>query len=97
MIVPASFALPSLPKPLALDVGMLDPEMLQRLARAMAAAAELALTVLLGVGLGAWLDSRLGTAPILILLLALAGLVIALVRLTRWMKTTETPDDSDPS
>lgn len=62
----------------------------------MAAAAELAVTVTLGVFVGAWLDTRFGTAPFLLLLLALAGLVAGLVRLTRWLKNTESTDDDLP-
>ncbi|HET7291411.1 MAG TPA: AtpZ/AtpI family protein [Vicinamibacteria bacterium] len=39
---------------------------------------SLAVTVLLGVGLGYWADRRLGTRPWLFLLGAAAGLVLAL-------------------
>lgn len=75
---------------------MLDPEMLHKMGAAMAAAAELAVTVTLGVFLGAWLDTRFGTAPTLLLLTALAGLITGFVRLTRRLQNSETSDDDDP-
>lgn len=75
---------------------MLDPEFLRRAGGATAAAAELAVAVLLGVLAGSWLDTRLGTAPVLLLLLSLAGLIVGLVRLTSWLKSSEPPDDDDP-
>lgn len=39
---------------------------------------SLAVTVLLGVGLGYWADQKLGTRPWLVLLGAVLGLVLAL-------------------
>lgn len=75
---------------------MLDPEILRRMGGAAAAAAELAVAVLVGVFGGAWLDTRFGTSPVLLLSLSLAGLLVGLVRLTRWLKSSESQDDDDP-
>lgn len=66
---------------------MLDPDAMRQMAGAMAMAAELAVTVTLGVLAGSWLDSRFGTSPILLLLLALLGLVIGFVRMARTLKS----------
>lgn len=75
---------------------MLDPEFLRRVGGVTAAAVEMAVAVLLGVFAGSWLDSRLGTAPVLLLLLSLAGLIVGFVRLHTWQKSSEPPDDDDP-
>ncbi len=76
--------------------GMIDPATARRLAGAMSLAAELAVTVTLSVLAGAWLDSRFGTSPILLLALALLGLVIGLVRLTRAVQQSWLSDDGEP-
>lgn len=39
--------------------------------------ATLAVTVLLGVGVGYWLDGRLGTSPAFVLVGAVAGILVA--------------------
>ena len=69
--------------------GMLDPEMVRRLGKAIAATAELAVAVLAGVIAGSWLDKRLDTDPFFLLILSLAGLVVGFLRLSRWLKNSE--------
>lgn len=59
-------------------------------------AVELAVTVALGVFVGAWLDDRFGTSPYLLLALALSGLVIGFVRLSRALRSSEPPEDGPP-
>ena len=75
---------------------MLDPDSLRRMGGAMSMAAELAVTVTLGVFAGAWLDARLHTEPFLLLALALLALIVGFVRLTRTMQRSDSSDDGDP-
>ena len=50
---------------------------------ALAAGTELAVTVLIGLGGGYWLDSVCGTGPWLTVLGAMAGMTLALYRLIK--------------
>lgn len=54
---------------------------------------ELAVSVVLGVAAGAWVDARLSTSPVFTLLLTLAGLTLGMVRL---ISTLQADTDDDP-
>ena len=54
----------------------------------------MALTVMVGGGVGAWLDGRLGTSPLFLLALLMGGLGVGMYRLIKQVDGTE-PDESD--
>lgn len=63
--------------------------------RLTALVSELAVSVVLGVAAGAWVDGRLSTSPVFTLLLTLAGLTLGMVRLITTLQA-DTDDDADP-
>ncbi len=63
--------------------------------RLTALVSELAVSVVLGVAAGAWVDGYLSTTPIFTLLLTLSGLTLGLVRLSTSLKA-DSDDDADP-
>jgi F0F1-type ATP synthase assembly protein I len=63
--------------------------------RLTALVSELAISVVLGVAAGAWVDDRLSTSPVFTLLLTLAGLTLGMVRLITTLQA-DTDDDADP-
>ncbi len=75
---------------------MIDPDLMRRMAGAMSLAAELAVTVTLGVIVGAWLDRHLDTAPIFLLALSLLGLALGTYRLLRGVQEFWSSDDGEP-
>lgn len=75
---------------------MIDPRVLSQMAGALALGAELAITVVGGTLAGHWLDEKLGTAPVLLLLLSLGALIVGFVRLTLGLQKSRPPDDPEP-
>ena len=75
---------------------MIDPVFLRKMAGVMALAMELAATVVLSTLAGSWLDTRLGSSPIFLLLLSLLALVVGMMRLTQGLKRLNPEDESDP-
>ena len=61
----------------------MTPDSLARLARASALVLQMAVSAIVGVGLGAWLDERFGTSPFLLLLLGAAGMAGGLFQIYR--------------
>lgn len=59
------------------------PDMRQQLFRASAMVTEMAVTVILGVIAGGWLDRRLDTSPIFLFLLSLVALIFGMYRMIR--------------
>jgi F0F1-type ATP synthase assembly protein I len=74
----------------------MDPRTLRRYGRATASVTELVVMVVLGVYLGDALDSRLRTAPWLLLGCTTAALTVGMVRLTLAMRGLADPDDPLP-
>ncbi len=74
---------------------MLDPGFLKKVSRLTAMISEMSVTVILGVLAGSWLDSRLQTTPVLLLLLSVGALVLGMVRLTKALNR-ESNDDGLP-
>lgn len=75
---------------------MLDPGTLKLAASALALTTEVAIYVIAGGALGSWLDGKLGTGPVLLLTLALAGLAAGFFRLVTALRQlgVGTEDDS---
>lgn len=61
----------------------------QQLFRASAMVTEMAVTVILGVLAGGWLDGRFNTSPLFLLLLSLLAFVIGMVRMIRALNARE--------
>ena len=59
------------------------PEMRSQLVRASAMVTEMAVTVILGVLAGGWLDSHFSTSPIFLFLLSLGAFILGMVRMIR--------------
>ena len=76
---------------------MLDPSFLKRLALITAVITEMAVLVVVGTIAGYWLDARLGTSPVLLMGLSMAGLIFGMVRLTRNLNRHASTDDHDDS
>ncbi len=74
---------------------MIDPNIWRRLAPAMGLATALTGSILAGVLVGAWLDRRLNTEPLLTAGLAFAGLVSGAVHLSRAARSSN-PDAPPP-
>lgn len=66
---------------------MAKPTGLQRMFRASAMVTELAVLVLVAAFAGAWLDGRLGSSPLFLLLCSTLALVAGLYRIIRWLGT----------
>ena len=76
---------------------MLDRSFFLKLGRATAVVTEMAVTIVLGVYAGSYLDSRLGLSPVLLLSFTLGALIVGTVRLTRSVaKLTASDDDHTP-
>lgn len=75
---------------------MIDPRTLRRMAAGMALTVEMAATVVLGVVAGAWLDRRIGTSPVFLLLLSLGALAGGIARLVRATGRFEPEDEAPP-
>jgi F0F1-type ATP synthase assembly protein I len=75
---------------------MIDPNVWRQLAPALGLVTTMTGSILAGVLLGAHLDERLGTGPVLTALLALAGLVSGALYLSRSVRPS-TPDDRSSS
>lgn len=58
-------------------------EMRQQLFRASAMVTEMAVTVILGVLAGGWLDRHFNTSPLFLFLLSLSAFVVGMVRMIR--------------
>lgn len=59
------------------------PDSRKQLIRASAMVTEMAVTVILGVLAGGWLDRRFDTSPLFLFLLSLLALVLGMVRMIR--------------
>ena len=73
---------------------MLHPKTLKAMARASAMVLEMWILVVLGAAAGHWLDERLGTSPLLLLLLSSAALAGSIYRIN-WTIGNESKSD-DP-
>ena len=59
------------------------PEMRSKLVRASAMVTEMAVTVILGILAGGWLDSHFNTSPVLLFLLSLGAFILGMYRMLR--------------
>ncbi len=75
---------------------MFDPRALKGMVRASAMVFELGVLVMGGALAGSWLDSLLGTSPLLLTLLSLAALVGAMFRVHRMLQRMDAENDQDP-
>jgi F0F1-type ATP synthase assembly protein I len=76
---------------------MIDSRAFSRLARGLALGAQMAFFVVFGTLVGGWLDEKLGSTPVLLLVLSLGGLVLGLIRLVRgFNKFIDDPESSEP-
>jgi F0F1-type ATP synthase assembly protein I len=75
---------------------MLDPGLLRLLAGALALTAEVGVLVLVGAGVGHWLDGNFGTGPLLLSALALLGLTAGMVRLHAGLRRLQADQDEPP-
>lgn len=75
---------------------MIHPRLLQRMSIAAAIILEMAVTVVLGVVAGAWLDNKLGSSPALLVVLAIGGLIVGMTRLVHSLNRLKPPDERDP-
>lgn len=65
------------------------PDMRQQLIRASAMVTEMAVTVILGVIAGGWLDRRLDTSPLFLFLLSLVALIFGMYRMIRTLNARD--------
>ena len=72
---------------------MLEPVFFRQLAGISAAILEMAITVVVGIALGTFLDARLGSEPVLMLVLALGALVVGMMRLSKAIARLSEPKD----
>lgn len=72
---------------------MLDRSFLLKVGRATAIVSEMAVTVVLGVYAGSFLDDRFALSPVLLLTFTLGALVVGMVRLTRSVEKLTTAHD----
>jgi F0F1-type ATP synthase assembly protein I len=75
---------------------VLDRSFLMKVGQATAIVTEMAVTVVAGVYLGSYLDSRFGLSPALLLTLTLGALIIGMVRLTRSVEKLTATNDPHP-
>ena len=68
---------------------------MKRMAAGMAISLEMAVTVVLGVIAGYWLDQRLGTSPLLLLTLSLGALVGGIFRIVSSLRRLEDNDEPE--
>ena len=67
---------------------MIDRDLMRRVSGAIAVVSEMAVTVVLGVLAGGWLDARFGTEPVLILILSIGALIFSMWRLVSSLNRT---------
>ena len=72
---------------------MLRPETLRAMARASAMVLEMWVMIVAGAAAGHWLDTRLGTSPLLLLCLSSAMLAGGIYRINRTVGNESGPDD----
>jgi F0F1-type ATP synthase assembly protein I len=65
---------------------------LQKATRAAAAVMEMAILTLGGLLLGAWLDTRFGCAPLLLIVFLLAAFAIGVIRLRVLLSRLDPPE-----
>ena len=75
---------------------MLDRAFFRKMGRATAVVTEMAVTVILGVYIGSYLDTRLGFSPVFLLSFTLGALVVGMVRLTRSVAKLTAADEDHP-
>ena len=68
------------------------PDSRQQLVRASAMVTEMAVTVILGVLAGGWLDGRFNTSPLFLFLLSLLALVLGMVRMIRALNARDSAE-----
>lgn len=76
---------------------MLDRSFFTKLGRATAVVTEMAVTVILGVYVGSYLDTWLGLSPVLLLSFTLGALVVGMIRLTKGVNKLTAADEDHPS
>ena len=64
--------------------------------KATAVVTELAITVILGVYIGSYLDTRLGVSPVSLLSFTLGALAVGTIRLTRSVAKLTAADEDHP-
>lgn len=75
---------------------MLDRTFLLRVGRATGIVSEMAVTVILGVYLGSYLDERFDLSPVLLLTLTLSALTVGMFRLVRGVEKLTASDEDHP-
>lgn len=75
---------------------MLDRTFFLQMGKATAVVTELAVTVIFGVYVGSYLDTRLGSFPVALLSFTLGALVIGTFRLTRSVAKLTADDEDHP-
>jgi F0F1-type ATP synthase assembly protein I len=75
---------------------MFDPELMRVLGRVTAGVFEVAILVTLGVLAGTWADGQLGSSPVFIITLSLAGLIIGFRHLLLTLQHQSALDDREP-
>ena len=75
---------------------MLDRSFFKKLGRATAVVTEMAATVILGVYVGSYLDTRLGSSSVLLLTFTLGALVVGMIRLIRGVAKLTAADEDHP-
>lgn len=68
----------------------------QQLLRASAMVTEMAVFIILGLLAGGWLDRKLHTSPLFLLVLSLLAFAVSMVRLLRAVKAPSKRNDPDP-
>lgn len=76
---------------------MLDRAFLRTIGRATAIVSEMAVTVVLGVFLGSFLDDHFSLSPVLLLSFTLGALTVGMVRLVRGVEKLSPSDDDHAS
>jgi len=72
---------------------MFNPRIMRSMIRASAMVFELGAIVLGGALAGSWLDKRLDTSPLLLLILSIAMLALGLIRIHRVLERTDADHD----
>ncbi len=76
---------------------MLDHTFFRKMGKATAVVTELAITVILGVYIGSYLDAWLGFSPVFLLSFTLGALAVGTLRLTRSVAKLTAADEDYPS
>lgn len=72
---------------------MLHPSSIRRIGQASALVSEMAVTVIIGVLAGHWIDGTFGSSPIFLTACSIAALALGTVRLLRSLPRILPPDD----